>query len=106
MLPELELERTMEEHFATDDFPHLESQEHQAASEVDSAISEEAEVETKASEFAPSSVQQYLHDIGSVSLLTREREVEIAMRIEKGQEEILQANFSPTSATRYILQLG
>jgi RNA polymerase primary sigma factor len=106
MLPELEFERTMDEHFATDEFPHLESQEHQAESGVDSVISEEAEVKTKASDFTPSSVQQYLHDIGSVSLLTREREIEIAMRIEKGQAEILQAIFSPTSATRYILQLG
>jgi RNA polymerase primary sigma factor len=106
MLPELAFERTTEEHFANHDFPHLESHEHQAESTVDSAISNDAEVETKVSDFAPSSVQQYLHDIGSVSLLTREREVEIAMRIEKGQGEILHAIFSLTSATRYILQLG
>ncbi len=106
MLPQLAFERTTEEHFANHDFPHMESQEQPAESAVDSAISDEAEVETKAADFAPSSVQQYLHDIGSVSLLTREREIEIAMRIEKGQEEILQAIFAPTSATRYILQLG
>jgi RNA polymerase primary sigma factor len=106
MLPQLEFERAMEENLANHDFPHLESQEHQAESTVDSANSNDAEVETKASDFAPSSVQQYLHDIGSVSLLTREREVEIAMRIEKGQKQILHAIFAPTSATRYILQLG
>jgi RNA polymerase primary sigma factor len=106
MLPQLAFERTMEEHFANHDFPHVESQEHPAESTVDSASSNDAEAETKASAFAPSSVQQYLHDIGSVALLTREREIEIAMRIEKGQEEILQAIFSPTSSTRYILQLG
>ncbi len=106
MQSQLAFEQTMEEHFANHDLPHLESQEHQAESTGDSAISDEAEVEIKAVDFAPSSVQQYLHDIGSVSLLTREREVEIAMRIEKGQGEILQAIFAPTSATRYILQLG
>ena len=106
MLPELQFERAMDENFANDDFSNLESQGHPAESAVESAISDEAEVETKVSAFAPSSVQQYLHDIGSVALLTREREIEIAMRIEKGQEEILQAIFSPTSATRYILELG
>ena len=106
MLPELQFERAMDENFANDDFSNMESQGHPAESAVESAISDEAEVETKVSAFAPSSVQQYLHDIGSVALLTREREIEIAMRIEKGQEEILQAIFSPTSATRYILELG
>jgi len=106
MLPELEFERTMEEHFADHDFSHLESPEHQAEFTLASVSSNDAVVQTKVSEFTPSSVQQYLHDIGSVSLLTREREIEIAMRIEKGQEEILQAIFAPTSATRYILQLG
>jgi RNA polymerase primary sigma factor len=106
MLPELETERTMEEKFANHDFPPLEAQEHEAGPSVDSAESHDAEVETKESDFAPSSVQQYLHDIGSVTLLTREREIEIAMRIEKGQAEILQAIFSPTSATRYVIELG
>jgi RNA polymerase primary sigma factor len=106
MLPELAFERAMEENLANHDFSHLESQEHQAESAVDSANSNDPEVKTKASDFTPSSVQQYLHDIGSVPLLTREREIEIAMRIEKGQAEILQAIFSPTSATRYILQLA
>ncbi|HUT84550.1 MAG TPA: RNA polymerase sigma factor region1.1 domain-containing protein, partial [Thermodesulfobacteriota bacterium] len=36
-------------------------------------------------------VRMYLRDMGSVSLLTREEEVEIAKRIEKGEQEIASA---------------
>ena len=66
----------------------------------------EAEPEVKESDFAMSSVQQYLRDIGAVPLLSREREIELAMRIEAGQNEILRALFSAPSALRYVVQLG
>jgi len=66
----------------------------------------EAEPEVKETDFAMSSVQQYLRDIGAVALLSREREIELAMRIEAGQNEILRALFSAPSALRYVVQLG
>jgi RNA polymerase primary sigma factor len=53
-----------------------------------------------------SSIQQYLHEIGSVPLLNREREVALAMQIEKGRNQIHQALWSTPMALRYILELG
>jgi RNA polymerase primary sigma factor len=48
----------------------------------------------------------YLRKMGSVSLLTREGEVEIAKRIEEGEKEILAAVLSSSIAIREILDLG
>ena len=55
---------------------------------------------------ALSSIQQYLHDIGAVPLLNREREVELAMTIERGQTEIFEAVFALPMARRRVLELG
>ena len=106
MLAPIAIERTMEQMFAHPNPPPLETDESQAETIVDAVEPDDTEVETKVSEFALTPVQQYLHDIGTVKLLTREREIEIAKRIEAGQQQILQAILSPTSATRYILELG
>jgi RNA polymerase primary sigma factor len=51
-------------------------------------------------------VRMYLRKMGSVSLLTREGEVEIAKRIEEGEKEILRAVLSSSMATKEILELG
>ncbi len=51
-------------------------------------------------------VRMYLRKMGSVSLLTREGEVEIAKRIEQGEKEILAAVLSSSIAIREILELG
>jgi RNA polymerase primary sigma factor len=51
-------------------------------------------------------VRMYLRKMGSVSLLTREGEVEIAKRIEEGEKEILHAVLSSSIAIREILELG
>ncbi|HXV81726.1 MAG TPA: sigma-70 family RNA polymerase sigma factor [Candidatus Binatia bacterium] len=53
-----------------------------------------------------SSVQQYLHEIGSVPLLSRERETELAMQMEQGKNQILQALWSIPAAVRHVLELG
>lgn len=53
-----------------------------------------------------SSVQQYLHEIGSVALLSRERETELAMQMERGKNQILQALWSIPAALRHVLDLG
>jgi len=55
---------------------------------------------------SPSSIQQYLSEIGVVPLLSREREVELAMQIEQGKDQIVEALFSTPMALGYVLELG
>lgn len=51
-------------------------------------------------------VRLYLRKMGSVSLLTREGEVEIARRIEKGEREIVRAILMSPIGTVEIINLG
>ena len=51
-------------------------------------------------------VRMYLRKMGSVSLLTREGEVEIAKRIEQGEHTILGAILNSPVAVREIMDLG
>lgn len=51
-------------------------------------------------------VRLYLRKMGSVSLLTREGEVEIARRIEQGEREIVRAILLSPLGTWEIIQLG
>ena len=51
-------------------------------------------------------VRMYLRKMGSVPLLTREGEVEIAKRIEEGEKEILQVVISSAIAIAEIIELG
>ncbi len=48
----------------------------------------------------------YLRKMGSVALLTREGEVEIAKRIEQGENEILESILNSPVAVREILEIG
>jgi RNA polymerase primary sigma factor len=51
-------------------------------------------------------VRMYLRKMGSVSLLTREGEVEIAKRIEEGERRVLKVVLSSRIAVQEIIQLG
>src|SRR5258706_4366607 len=51
-------------------------------------------------------VRMYLRKMGSVSLLTREGEVEIAKRIEQGEHAVLAAILNSPIAVREIIDLG
>ena len=51
-------------------------------------------------------VRMYLRKMGSVSLLTREGEVEIAKRIEEGEKEVLRALLACRLAVAEILDMG
>jgi RNA polymerase primary sigma factor len=51
-------------------------------------------------------VRMYLRKMGSVSLLTREGEVEIAKRIESGEHAVLQAILNSPIAVREIVDIG
>ena len=51
-------------------------------------------------------VRVYLREMGSFPLLTREGEVEVAKRIESGQQEVLSAVLNCPIAVREIINLG
>ena len=51
-------------------------------------------------------VRMYLRKMGSVSLLTREGEVEIAKRIEEGERRVLQVVLCSPIAVQEILRIG
>ena len=51
-------------------------------------------------------VRLYLRKMGSVSLLTREGEVDIAKRIEEGERRVLQVVLNSSVAIEQILELG
>src|SRR4029453_12141621 len=51
-------------------------------------------------------VRMYLRKMGSVSLLTREGEVEIAKRIEEGERRVLQVVLNSAIAVEEIIDLG
>jgi RNA polymerase primary sigma factor len=103
MISESDIEKSMDENYEKDDLAPLELQDREAELSVEQP---EVEPEVKESDFTLSSVQQYLRDIGAISLLSREREIELAMAIEKGQAQVLRALSSMPLASRYIIQLG
>ncbi len=51
-------------------------------------------------------VRMYLREMGTVSLLSREGEVEIAKKIEKGDNQVLHEVLTSPLALTYILSLG
>ncbi len=51
-------------------------------------------------------VRMYLRKMGSVSLLTRDGEVEIAKRIEDGERKMLQAVLNSSVAVEELLEIG
>jgi len=65
---------------------------------------DELEIETLGRATDP--VRMYLREMGSVSLLTREGEVEIAKRIERGKQEILSIVLSCPTALKEMINLG
>ena len=55
---------------------------------------------------APDPVKMCLHEMGSVSLLSREDETEIAKRIEAGQRQILNVIINSPVTVKEVLQIG
>jgi RNA polymerase primary sigma factor len=73
---------------------------------VDDEEEEEEEESTEEDVKGNDPVRLYLRKMGSVSLLTREGEVEIAKRIEHGERQIVRAILMSPIGTREIIQLG
>jgi RNA polymerase primary sigma factor len=67
---------------------------------------EEEEEELEAGYKTNDPVRMYLRKMGSVSLLTREGEVEIAKRIEEGKRRVLQVVLNSRIAVQEIIQIG
>jgi RNA polymerase primary sigma factor len=72
------------------------------------ALPPEEEIELDAEGLGKSidPVYMYLREMGSVSLLTREGEVEIAKRIEQGEKEVIKAVLDSPLTIKEIIQLG
>lgn len=75
-------------------------------SEVDNEDEDEEEVRDVEDLKSADPVRLYLRKMGSVSLLTREGEIEIAKRIEKGEREIVRAMLMSPLGTYEIINLG
>src|SRR5206468_3810608 len=71
-------------------------------------MSEEADVELPPGvlEKTNDPVRMYLREMGTVPLLTREGEVEIAKRIERGQNAVLKSLFRAPLVILEIMQMG
>src|SRR5882724_4965644 len=84
------------------------AQEEEDEDEEVAAKKEEAEEEEDADGYSKTNdpVRMYLRKMGSVSLLTREGEVEIAKRIEDGERRVLQVVLNSSVAIEEILNLG
>ncbi len=67
---------------------------------------EEDELEVITLVRATDPVRMYLREMGSVSLLTREGEVEIAKKIESGKREVLSVVLNFPMAVKEIINLG
>jgi RNA polymerase primary sigma factor len=67
---------------------------------------EEDELEVETFGRATDPVRMYLREMGSVSLLTREGEVEIAKKIESGKREVLSVVLNCPMAVKEIINLG
>ncbi|HEY3307889.1 MAG TPA: RNA polymerase sigma factor RpoD [Desulfuromonadaceae bacterium] len=80
---------------------------------IDMEEEEEAEGEAEEVEFEPGSigrtsdpVRMYLREMGSVSLLTREGEVEIAKRIEDGERDVASVILNTPITVKEVVLLG
>ena len=70
---------------------------------IEETLSKEEKAELKSSSTDP--VKLYLKRMGSVALLTREGEVNIAKEIEEGEKEIVLSTLSSTHALKEIIKL-
>jgi len=110
MLPPFDIERPVNEDFDNRD-PGVsgiqEDAETETATEAETADEFVDEEDSKQeSDASLGSVQQYLHDIGSVPLLSREREVELAKEIEIAGNQIFASLFFIPFALKRIIDLG
>ena len=81
-----------------------ESKEKGSAKEKKAAVSKPVAVSDFGSVTDP--VKMYLREMGMVTLLSREGEVEIAKKIEAGEQDVLKALLETSLGVQYILEFG
>jgi len=86
-----------------DDLQGLKVEEEKVLEKEEEKV-DELEMETLGRATDP--VRMYLREMGSVSLLTREGEVEIAKRIESGKREVLRIVLDCPMAVKEVINLG
>jgi RNA polymerase primary sigma factor len=67
---------------------------------------EEPDLDVEQIEKGSDPVSLYLREIGSIPLLTREGEVELAKEKEEGEAQVFEAALSSPVALRFVLELG
>ncbi|GAB4419978.1 MAG: RNA polymerase sigma factor RpoD [Thermodesulfovibrionales bacterium] len=99
-----------EEYGDRDDLEFLKEEvsENQNASGGDEDIDEEVLEEEKVSfaKFEYEPVKMYLREMGSIPLLTKEGEIDLAKRIEMGREKVMRAIFSLPFALKKLITIG
>ena len=110
MSPPFDTEREANEGLRNEDLGVVQlpeqDQDFPAQIEASEETANEEEAEPDKADTSVSSVQQYLQDIGSVRLLSREREIELAKEVESATQQIFEALFSTPFALRRIEALG
>jgi RNA polymerase primary sigma factor len=108
MAGNMDVERAVEENAETNELDVLNDKESEVVGIVDSSDEAQEDTHAEPEEVGAnfSSVQQYLHEIGSVALLSRERETELAMQMERGRNQILQTLWSIPVALNHVIELG
>jgi len=87
-----------------DDLQALGDEEEKVLEKEDEEEVDEFDIETFGKALDP--VRMYLREMGSVSLLSREGEVEIAKRIEFGKREVLDLVLTCPMAVKEVIHLG
>src|SRR3972149_655876 len=81
-------------------------EDHLSQKEIDQAGEQETEIETEDIGESSDPVTLYLREIGSVPLLTRQGEGQLAKEKEQGEAQISEAVLLSPMAIRYALELG
>ena len=66
----------------------------------------EAEAQPEEKGLTVDPITTYLHEIGSIPLLSREREVELARKMDLGKNAIIEALFNAPMCLHYTISLG
>ncbi len=108
----LDIENKRASHDASDlkdgDFNEFEDSDLEAGHDTtsDDESEEETEQPDRTTGGISDPITTYLREIGVVPLLSKEREVELAMEIEAGRNQALEAIFTTPMAVRRVLELG
>src|SRR3954469_6300196 len=84
----------------------LAGQAEELAEEEEEEKEIEVDVDSDMSGKTGDPVRMYLREMGTVSLLSREGEVEIAKKIEHGEKQVIEEVLSSPFALNYVLDLG